>query len=191
MAKASKDYQASQTPSNLSPTQLTRLQMRMLYVPTCFVSFFDFLTNKPSQSWIGYWWEGWSFAFIAWCLASDMYRLTQSHSDSYTSDSVTYTPSDSFSLIQISIQLICSDSFISLTQIHPASLRSALTHSDSCNLTQICSASCRFTQIRSDSHSDSPDLIQTCSDPSRLTRIHSDSHSFTPASCCLPQTHPD
>ena len=134
------------------------------------------------------------FACLAWCLASDAYRLTQSHSDSYTSDSVTYTRSDSFSLIQI-----CSDSFISLTQIHPASLRSALTHSDSCNLTQICLASCRFTQIRSDSHNfsqshsepDSLDLVETCSDPFRRTRIHSDSHSFTPDSFCLPRTHPD
>ena len=58
----------------------------------------------------------------------------------HTINNVTYTHSDSFSLIQI-----CSDSFISLTQIHPISLRFALTHSDSCNLTQICSASCRFT----------------------------------------------
>ena len=139
------------------------------------------VSDKPSRSWIGDWWEGWGFACLAWCLASDAYKLTQSHSDSYTSDSVTYTRSDSFSLIQI-----CSDSFISLTQIHPISLRFALTHSDSCNLTQICSASCRFTQIRSDSqnfsqsHSDSLDLVQTCSDPFRRTGIHSDSHSITP-----------
>ena len=125
-------------------------------------------TDKPSQSWTGDWWEEWGFACLAWCLASDAYRLTQSHSDSYTSHSGTYTRSDSFSLIQI-----CSDSFISLTQIHPASLRSALTHSDTCNLTQICSASCRFTQVRSDSHSDSPDFIQTCSNPLIFTQLHS------------------
>ena len=127
-------------------------------------------TDKPSQSWIGDWWEGWGFACLAWCLASDGHRLTQSHSDSYTSDSVTYTRSDSFSLVQI-----CSDSFIILIQIHPIPLRFALIRSDTCNFTQICSASCRFTQIRSDSqnfsqpHSDAFSLVQTCSDPFRRT----------------------
>ena len=140
-------------------------------------------TDKPSQSWIGDWWEGWGFACLAWCLASDAYKLTQSHSDSYASDSVTYTRSDSFSLIQI-----CSDSFISLTQIHPISLRFALTHSDSCNLTQICSALCSFRQIRSDSqnftrsHSDSFNLVRICSDPFSRTQIHSDSLSLAPDS---------
>ena len=29
------------------------------------------LADKPSQSWIGDWWEGWGFACLAWCLASD------------------------------------------------------------------------------------------------------------------------
>ena len=33
-------------------------------------------TDKPSQSWIGDWWEGWGFA----CLASDPHRLTLSDS---------------------------------------------------------------------------------------------------------------
>ena len=28
-------------------------------------------TDKPSQSWIGDWWEGWGLACLAWCLASD------------------------------------------------------------------------------------------------------------------------
>ena len=92
---------------------------------------------------------------------------------------------------------VCSDSFISLTQIQPISLTFVLTHSEPCNLTQICSAPCRFTQIRSDSqdcsesHSDSLDLVQKCSDPFRHTQIHSDSHSFIPDSFCFPQTHPD
>ena len=28
-------------------------------------------TDKPSQGWIGDWWEGWGFACLAWCLAPD------------------------------------------------------------------------------------------------------------------------
>ena len=110
----------------------------------------------------------------------------------YTTDNVTYSRSDSFTLVQI-----YSDSLTSLTQIHPISLRFALTHSDTCILTKSCSASCRFTQICSDSqnfsksHADSLDLVQTWCDPFRRSRIHSDSHSFTPDSFCLPQTHPD
>ena len=34
------------------------------------------VTDKPNQSWIGDWWEGWGSA----CLASDPHRLTQSDS---------------------------------------------------------------------------------------------------------------
>ena len=81
---------------------------------------------------------------------------------------------------------------LSFTQIYPVSLRFALSHTDSCNLTQICSALSSFTQIRSDSqnftqsHSDSLNLAQICSDPfkalksiqirSVLLQILSDSH---------------
>ena len=154
------------------------------------------ITDKPSQSWIGDWWEGWGFACLAWCLASDAYKLTQSHSDSYTSDSATYTRSDSFSLIQI-----CSDSFISLTQIHPISLRFALTHSDSCNLTQICSASCssrRFVQINKISrslniqiHLISFEHVPIHSDKLESTQIHTASLQILSASLRFIQIHKD
>ena len=77
-------------------------------------------TDKRSQSWIGDWWEGWGFA----CDASDLHRLTQSHADSYISDSLTFARSDSFSLTQI-----YSDSFIP-AQIHSVSSRSTQSHSD-------------------------------------------------------------
>ena len=100
--------------------------------------------------------------------------------------------------IQIcSYPLIPTQNSLSLTQIHPISIRFALTHTDSCNLTHICLALSRFTQIRSDSRhfsesrSDSHDLVQTCSDPFKRTLIHSDSHCFTPDSFRLPQTRPD
>ena len=128
-------------------------------------------TDKRSQSWIGDWWEGWSFACLAWCLATDMDRLIRSqlHSDLFRS--------------------IHSDpNSLSLTQIHPISIRYALTHTDFCNLIQICSSLCSFTQIRSDSqnftqsHSDSLNLAQKCSDPFRCTQIHSDSLSLAPDS---------
>ena len=123
------------------------------------------------------------------------YRLTQSHSDSYASANAFYTRSDPLSFFQI-----CPNLLISITQGQPISLRFAVTHSDSCNLAQICSASCKSTQIHSDSqklenislsHSDSLKIIQIHSDPFSDTRIHSDSISFAPDSLCLPQTHSD
>ena len=70
-------------------------------------------------------------------------------------------------------------------QIHPISLRFALNHADSCNLTQICSALCSFTQIRSDSqnftpsHSDQLNLVQICSDPFSRTRFISNPLRYT------------
>ena len=86
---------------------------------------------------------------------------------------------------------------LSLTQIHPISIRFALTHTDSCTLTQICSGLSSFTQFRSDSHnfpqshSDSLIRAQTCSDPFSRTQIHSDSFSLAPDSLGFPQTHAD
>ena len=47
-------------------------------------------------------------------------------------------------LVSVRFIQICSFP-LSLTQIHPISLRLGLTHSDPCNLTQNCSASCSFT----------------------------------------------
>ena len=86
---------------------------------------------------------------------------------------------------------------LSLTQIHRISIGFALTHIDSCNLTQICSALCSFTQIRSDSHNftqshpDSLNLVQICSDPFSRTQIHSDSLNLASDSLWFPQTHSD
>ena len=117
---------------------------------------------------------------------TDSLSLTQTHILVIVSLILTQIHSISFRFVQIH-SLVSPRStqphsdLLWLTPILAISLRFALTRSDSCNFVQICSASCRFTQIRSDSHSDSPDLIQTCSDPSRRTRIQSDPHSFTPA----------
>ena len=93
------------------------------------------------------------------------------------------TRQDSPSPRQINSDLVRSihsdPNSLSLTQIHPISLRFALTHSDSSNLTQICSAFSSFTQIRSgsqnftQSHSDSLNLAQICSDLFSCTQIHS------------------
>ena len=134
-------------------------------------------TDKPSQSWIGDWWERYGFACRVLHLMQS--RLTRSQSDS-------------FRFIQI-----CSDPLIP-TQIHSVSPRSTQSQSDLLWLTQILAIShrfaqlfadsYRFTQIRSDSqnftqsHSDSPNLAQICSDPFSCTQIHSDSLSLAPDS---------
>ena len=85
-------------------------------------------------------------------------RFTQSHLDPR---SLTQICSVSIRFLQSRTDLLSHAISPRPTQIHPISLRFALTHLDSCNPTQIRSASCSFTQIRSDSqnfnqiHSDS------------------------------------
>ena len=130
-------------------------------------------TDKPSQSWIGDWWEGWGFACLAWCRSAVKTR----------SDPIRFIiHSDLLRAIH------SNPNSLSLTQMQPISIRFALTHTDYCNLTQICSALYSFTQIRIDSqnftqsHSDSLDLAQICSDPFSRSRIHSDSLSLAPDS---------
>ena len=137
---------------------------------------------------------------ILFILASHLLRHTQFHSDSYTSDSLTYARSELFSLTQI-----CSDSFIPI-QIHSVAPRSTQCHSDLPCLTQILALSHRCAQLHAVSlrfaqiHHCSLSLNQIHSISFKLkiasaalesTQNHSVSHIFTPDSFCLPQTHPD
>ena len=103
-----------------------------------------FDSDKPSQTWIGDWWEEWGFA----CLASDPHRLTQSHSGSHATAGLAYACSDPCSRTQI-----YSDSLIP-TQIHSVSPRSTQYHSDLLCLAQIHqihSDFLKFIQIHIDS----------------------------------------
>ena len=92
---------------------------------------------------------------------------------------------------------------LSHTQIHPVSLRFASSQSDSCSVTQICSASCNWsqipppylTQICSDSllflqsHTDSLSIMQFHSDSLRFAKFHSALFRF--ALNTFTQIHPD
>ena len=120
--------------------------------------------------WIGHWWDGWGFACLALCLASDPHKLILSQPcRSLVPDSIGLAQTHAVS---------CE-----LTQIHLVSLRFAQSHSDPPNLTQIedllrsawsHSDLSRFMQP----HSDLPSFMQFPPDSLRLTKVHPVSSRF-------------
>ena len=94
-------------------------------------------TDKPSQGWIGDWWEGCGFACLAWCLASDVHRLTR------------LTQTHILVIVSLMLAQIHSVSFRCIHS-HPDWLslpRSTQSHSDLLWLTQILAISHRFAQL--------------------------------------------